>query len=91
MIIEWLVDALTAVLAFLLDLFPTVTVPSWVETSTSYVADGVAFINGWAAWVPLDALRNGLLFLLLCGAVAFSVRVFRIALSLFTGGGGSAA
>lgn len=91
MIVQWLFDALTTVLAFLLGLFPTITLPSWVDTATSYVQQGVAFANGWGAWVPLAAVRNSLLFLLLVGGVVFSVRVFRIALSLFTGGGGSAA
>jgi hypothetical protein len=41
--------------------------------------------------LPVTAASRALAFLLLCLAVAFAIRLFRIVLSTFTGGGGSAA
>lgn len=91
MIVEWIWGVLAGVFGWLLSLFPTTTLPAWVFTVHTFTVDAVSYINGWHMWVPLDAVRVGFLFLMSCSALVLLVRGFRIALSLFTGGGGSAA
>lgn len=84
-------NALVDFFGFLLGLFPTIELPAWLDSAGTYAAQGVEAANGFGYWVPVDALGNAFVFLLVCGAVVFGVRVFRILLSLFTGGGGGAA
>lgn len=84
-------DAICTFLGWLVHLFPTIAVPTWVNDIGGYAAQGVAAANGFHAWVPLEAMRNGFVFLLSCGGIVLAVRAFRILLSLFTGGGGGAA
>lgn len=91
MILEWLWAKIAGFLGWLLSLFPTFTVPDWVNTIGSYATQGITWVNGLHNWVPLEAMRVSLGFLLGCGAVVLAVRGFRIVLSLFTGGGGGAA
>lgn len=84
-------DAICSFLGWLVHLFPTIEVPSWVGSIGSYAATGVETANGFHNWLPLTAMRNGLTFVLACSAIVLTVRGFRIVLSLFTGGGGGAA
>lgn len=91
MIVQWLWEALAAFLGWLVHLFPTFTVPVWAETMGGYISDGVSFANGWHMWIPLAAVRNCVVFLLAVSTAILAVRGFRILVSLFTGGGGSAA
>jgi hypothetical protein len=88
-ILEWIWAQLASFIGWLLSLFPTLTVPEWVGTITSYLADGVAVANGFHMWVPLTAIRVSFLFLMACGAAVLAVRGFLFVLSLFTGGGGN--
>lgn len=84
-------NAICDFLSFLLGLFPTMTLPTWIGTVSGYIASGVETANGLHNWIPLEALRNGFVFVAACGATVLAVRGFRILLSLFTGGGGGAA
>lgn len=91
MILEWIWGIICGFLGWLLTLFPTVDIPDWVDAIEDWAVQGVTFANGFHMWVPLPAMRDGLAFILSCGAIVLAVRGFRIVLSLFTGGGGSAA
>lgn len=91
MITEALWGLITSFLGWLVHLFPTITVPSWVNSIGDYALIGVTTANGFHNWLPLPAMRNGLVFILSCSTIVLVVRGFRILLSLFTGGGGGAA
>jgi hypothetical protein len=91
MILVWIWDAIRTLLDLLLGLFPTVTMPTWVGMIADYFVQGVTVLNGMGNWVPLGAISTGLTFVLSCSAIAMTIRVARILISLFTGGGGSAA
>lgn len=90
MVTKAIVDALGAFIGFLLDLLPSFSLPSWVDSIHDYAVSGVTFASGFAAWVPLTAIRNAFIFLLAVGTAAFLVRGARVLISLFSGGGGSA-
>jgi hypothetical protein len=91
MVTKLVYNLVTGFLSFLLGLLPTFAPPTWLHDLGSYAADGVAFANGFHAWVPLTAMRNVFGTLLTIGGVVLAVRAVRIGISLFTGGGGSAA
>lgn len=92
MITEAILKFLGALGTFLLGLLPTVTLPAWLTSASSTLADAVAFIPLAASnWFPLQAIGHGITFILACSAIALGIRFARIAVSMFTGGGGSAA
>ncbi len=83
---------LGALLSFLLGLLPTVSAPDWLASAPGTLANAIGFIPAIASnWYPVQALAHGVLFILGCMAVAFAVRFTRMAVSVFTGGGGGAA
>lgn len=96
MIVEAVINVLVALVSGILSLVPDFEAPSWLTGSGSGTLGGYANTVGQAMgkaepWLPLDAL--GYAVTIVVAAVAFSVavRVVRILLSLFTGGGGGAA
>lgn len=91
MITEALFHVITSVANFVLGLLPSMTVPAWVDSATSYIAAGVGPVLELDHWIPIGPIGVVLAFLLVAWAVALGIRLFRIALSTFTGGGGSAA
>lgn len=91
MVTEWFLEVLSTVLAWIIGLFPTVELPAWFDTGVGYFADAASFIADLGSVLPVGVMALGLAWVLLCGVVALLIRFGRIGLSLFTGGGGSAA
>jgi hypothetical protein len=82
---------LTALLAWVIGLLPTATAPAWVAGATTQVQAAVTPILALGMWIPLGAIGTVVVSLLAIWVSAFVIRVSRIGLSAFTGGGGSAA
>jgi hypothetical protein len=76
---------------FAVGLLPTMQSPTWLPTITQYVSDGMVQVGQLGAWIPLEAIRNSAALILGCYVIALAIRVSRMVLSVFTGGGGSAA
>lgn len=91
MITEAIFHVVTAVVNFVLGLMPSMTVPAWVDDAAATIQSGVGPILQLDYWLPIGAVGVVVTFILLAWATALSIRLFRIALSSFTGGGGSAA
>lgn len=91
MITEAVVNLLVGLFTFLLDLMPDVTLPAWIGTSTTALGTALGHITLLDNWIPVQAIGHVVVFILGCFTVAFGVRVGRMLISLFTGGGGSAA
>lgn len=91
MITEAILKFLAAVASFVVGLFPSVTLPDWFTSTSAYIAEAVTSASAFSRMLPVTALRLSFVFLLACLAAAFAIRLFRIGLSAFTGGGGSAA
>lgn len=91
MITEAVLWVFSRLIAFLVGLFPSWTAPSWLTTSTSVLADAVGKIGMLSGWVPVQAVGTVVAFMLACSGIALALRFSRIGLSVFTGGGGSAA
>jgi hypothetical protein len=91
MILEWLLGAVVTVVEAFLNLLPDWTLPDWWASAASTWSDTAGRIDELGMWVPVSAIINGAIFLLAVMGIALAVRVGRIALSLLTAGGGSAA
>lgn len=91
MITEAIIGVLAGLLTFVIGLFPEVERPDWLDSVVTTIADGLQSASHYGQWIPLGAVGGSIAFVLACFAAAFAIRVVRMALSLFTGGGGSAA
>lgn len=91
MITEYVLKFFAALGSFVVGLFPTIALPSWVATVTDFIRNGVGAVGAFGNMLPVTAVRLSFLFLLACLGAALAIRLARIALSTFTGGGGSAA
>jgi hypothetical protein len=90
-IVQELLDIVYALWSFILGSLPQDSAPpDWLSGGTTALIALVDVVNSMGAWIPLD-----LMFLmgnLVLASIVFgsSVKLLRILLSLFTGGGGSA-
>lgn len=91
MVTDSIVKALASFLTFVLGLFPTITMPDWLTTVTTFIGTTVANALALGNWIPWQTVGLAFVFIWLSWAVAFGIRVARIAASFFTAGGGSAA
>lgn len=91
MITKFLMDVLSTAAAALVGLLPSWTAPAWLTTVISTLASTIGYVTMLDGWVPISAIGTVVAFMLACSAIAVGVKIGRIVLSLFTGGGGSAA
>lgn len=91
MIVQWFVEALAGMFSLVLDLLPSWSAPGFLTALPGQIADIGAYTSGMAAWLPWTAIGTAVPILLAAVAVALAVKGTRMVLSLFTGGGGSAA
>lgn len=91
MITEWVLGVGGWLLTALTSVIPSVTVPTWLSGSDSAFSTVFAAAGSMGVWYPaplVAAILAGLLALWLAG---FVIKVARMVLSVFTGGGGSSA
>lgn len=66
-------------------------VPSWLDVGMGALMDVLSSAASLAVWIPLPLVVAGIGFRLLVILGTISVKSLRVVVSLFTGGGGSAA
>lgn len=91
MITEAILSAVFRFVGWLGGVFPQVEVPPWMADSQHWLEGVSPFIEGLHNWVAVDALANGVKWLLSLCALIIAIRLVRIVASFFTAGGGSAA
>jgi hypothetical protein len=89
MIIDKFLDFLASIAVYVIGLFPTWALPTWWSTAVTSWGSIVSGISDLAHWVPLDAVFQVATAVFLVSIFSFTVRIFRIALSLVSGGGGN--
>jgi len=95
MIVEWFIAALLSLVTWFIDLLPSWSLPSWITGTGDGTIRGGA---DWAAsnvgslsnWIPLGTLSLVAAVVLVCIPIAIGIKVTRMVLSAFTGGGGGA-
>lgn len=91
MITGWLLDLLAGAWAWLCESVPAPSQDGWVADipgAVTYIAD---LVGGLGAWVPLPLIVGIIGTLGIVWGSASGLKLGRMVLSLFTGGGGSAA
>ena len=88
MITDAILDALFAVVMFFLSLLPEWSLPDWWLDAMVGWGQIVSGIADLAHWVPLDAVANVAIAVVLVSVFSFSVQILRIVSSYLTGGGG---
>lgn len=91
MITGWIITAFSTLAAGLIGLLPSWTAPDWLTTCTATLANALGYVGMLNGWVPIKAIGVAVAFMLACSGTALLLRFGRMALSLATGGGGSAA
>jgi Trk-type K+ transport system membrane component len=92
MIVKWLIDLVVELFGHVLSLLPDSLVqPADVQASIDTINSVLQSGSGLGAWIPYGQVFAAVSMLLGAIAIAIGIKVVRILLSLFTGGGGSAA
>lgn len=76
--------------AFLIGLAPSVDVPGWFTSATSAVGTVYQFVGSMGVWFPGATVVAVIGTVFAIKLVGLFIKVARMALSLMTGGGGSA-
>jgi hypothetical protein len=89
MITGWILDLIASVWESFLRSIPVPSDDSWIADlgdAVAWVADQVANLG---AWIPFSLIGGILVTLVSVWGVAVGIRIGRMVLSLFTGGGGA--
>jgi hypothetical protein len=89
MITGWILDLIASAWEALLGAFPTPSEDSWMASTGSAVSWLADTMAGLGAWIPFALIGAILGTLGVVWGVGVGIRVGRLALSLFTGGGGA--
>lgn len=89
MIIQLLLSVIVGVIKTAISLMPQVAIPDWVVSAGDAVRTVMASAGGFAYWVPLALGVKVAATVMAVLAAGFLIRVGRMILSFFTGGGGS--
>jgi hypothetical protein len=82
---------LSTILVAVLSLLPSIPVPDWLSSSTSAVATVFQDAGLMSVWFPITLVATILTAVAGIYAAGFGLKLARIVISLFTGGGGGAA
>ena len=90
MITFWLLQLMGGLLSLMVSLVPTFDMPTWFTGLGATLDEFSAHAVGMDSWVPFDSLTTVVGFVLTVVPIGFAIRLVRIILSLFSGGGGNA-
>lgn len=91
MILEFLMTVAANVFDWAFSGLPPYTPPDWVAGVGTAAGSVFGMAGSMGVWFPASLVLIILAAMLAVWLVSFSVKVIRMAISLFTGGGGSAA
>ena len=83
----WIVNGVVS----LIQLMPTVDIPTWVSTTVSLWSDMLEGAAGMSHWINFPAIASAATFILGATLISISLKIIRMVISLASGGGGSAA
>lgn len=90
MVVYYALKVVAGVVSALFSVIPAVPVPSWLSDTSGPVGKVFAFADSLSVWFPVQLALTVLAAYLAIKATAFGIRVVRMVISVFTGGGGSA-
>lgn len=88
-------DAIITLLSYIADALlsglPPTETPAWMSTASAYMPNVFRVGASMGVWFPWSLLGIVMGTVVVVWASAFGIKILRMVLSLFTGGGGSAA
>lgn len=90
MIFEAIVDLFFGLVELIASAMGTLSAPGWLTGLSAQLGSLVAMGASMGVWVPWSAIGVAMAAVLACYGVSFVVFLVRMAVSLFTGGGGKA-
>lgn len=90
MVTDALIEWLGGVMDGLLGVFPVVEVPAWLASTSAVTGLVFGYANSMGVWFPAGLAATVAGAIIAAWGVAFAIKGTRIAVSHFTGGGGSA-
>jgi hypothetical protein len=88
-ITSWILDLIADVWEAFLGAIPVPSEDSWVSDISGSVSWVATTLSGLGAWIPFSLLGAVLGTVAVVWGVAVGIRIGRMVLSLFTGGGGA--
>jgi len=82
---------LTGFLVFVGNLLPDIELPEGVAGFASFIEPAWLVINGMGGWIAVSTIGLCVAWMIGLQGIIVGIRVIRVVVSLFTGGGGSAA
>jgi hypothetical protein len=90
-IVNAIVHVLAGLLSFIGGLFPTVDTSGFVGSVSGAIGSVTGAMAPLGNWIPFSAAAQACGLVLTAIAAALAIKLLRVILSLFTGGGGGAA
>lgn len=90
MITDFLIEFFGKIFESILGVFPTVTVPDWLNSGSAMMGTVFGYASSMGAWFPSGLLVTVMGALVLTWGIGYGIHVVRMVASLFTGGGGKA-
>jgi hypothetical protein len=91
MIPEGFFDFMFGLAGFLVGLFPSGGAPAWLTDGAGYLSQLFEKASGLGAWINFGLAGTVMAAVLACVALGLGIKVVRMVVSVFTGGGGGAA
>lgn len=91
MITDAIMDFFAGLFDWLMGTLPEVQVPEWLNSTSAMAGTVFGYANSMGVWFPSALALAVVGTLVTVWLVALGIKLARLVLSLFTGGGGSAA
>lgn len=91
MITGWILGLIAGLASFLFNALPNWDLPEWFTTAPIFLRTALSQAGQMGHWFPLTAIGLGASAIFAVWSLTLLLRIARMVLSLFTGGGGSAA
>ena len=91
MVTRAVVELLGGLVAWLVTLMPSPSMPDWYAPIPGYLATLGSAVSQFSYWIPVSLISTMLVFVTASRLAPIVIRIVRVVVSLFTGGGGSAA
>ena len=89
MIVKYFLDGVCNFIVTMVHLVPSFARPVWLDNGIAIWVQVVGYMEQLNNWVPLGAIGLAASFISVCWITSVTLRIMRIAYSMFSGGGGA--
>lgn len=89
MITHLFIHVLCSIGTWMIGLFPAWSRPAWVDDAANTFTGILANVGPFGYFIPLGTIGMCLLYIVSAVGVAWAIKLFRVTISMATGGGGA--